>query len=254
MTYFRGSLEITEKAGDAGLVTQADVACEAMVKLWIHERFPGHRILGEESGWTGALDPDAPTPLWIVDPIDGTTNFSNGNPYYCCSVGFGIAVPGQPFLLLAGAIAHPPQGDVYSAVRGQGTTCNGKSVRVNANTSLARASFCTGFASNKGEALESIGRTMAAVQQRSIGLRVNGAAALDLAFVSRGLSHGFFEASLQPWDLAAGVLLVAEAGGVVTNMHGQPFDLLRDDSVLCANETLHPELFGLLISQKKQGL
>ncbi|MCA2960686.1 MAG: inositol monophosphatase [Silvanigrellales bacterium] len=246
LTFFRGALDIAEKPDDAGLVTQADLACEEHVKGWIRAKFPDHRILGEESGWTGVLDAQSPTPLWIIDPIDGTTNFSNGNPYYCCSIGFGIASPGQPFALLAGAIAHPATGDIYTALRGEGAQCNGIALGVNPNTAFARASFCTGFSSNKGSALVGISQVIAAVQERTIGLRVNGAAALDLAFVSRGLSHGFFEWSLKPWDLAAGALLVQEAGGVVTNLDGLPFDLLRDDSVLCANPALHAELFALL--------
>lgn len=251
LTFFRGALHIAEKPDDAGLVTQADIACEEHVKNWIRKKFPHHRILGEESGWTGALDATSPTPLWVVDPIDGTTNFSNGNPYYCCSLGFGIATPGAPFTLLAGVIAHPPSGDIYTALQGQGAQCNGEPLRVNPNTSFARASFCTGFSSNKGSALANIGQVIAAVQERTIGLRVNGAAALDLAFVARGLSHGFFESSLKPWDLAAGALLVQEAGGLTTNLEGAPFDLLRDDSILCANATLHAELKAILAQVPK---
>ena len=123
---------------------------------------------------------------------------------------------------------------------------NAEPLRVNPNTVFGRASFATGFSSNKGEALGRISRAIEKVQDASIGLRINGAAALDLALTARGVVHGFFERALKPWDLAAGSLLVQEAGGMVTNLRGEPFDVLRDEDILCANATLHQQLGELL--------
>jgi myo-inositol-1(or 4)-monophosphatase len=247
LRFFRGELDVTEKPDDAGLVTQADVACEELVKAWIAGRFPEHRVLGEESGWTlpageSRSETTSPTAVWIIDPIDGTTNFSNGNPYYCVSVACAVLQPDGAATVIAGAICHPHTGDLYTAVRGRGTRCNDVPVRVNSNVAFGRASFCTGFSSLKGEALDPVSRAMVSIQSRSVGLRINGAAALDLAYVSRGISHGFFETSLKPWDLAAGSLLVSEAGGKVTNLAGAPFDVLRHSDILCANPSLHAEL------------
>jgi|GEM_PF-210015 len=274
LTYFRRhasqAIRVDEKADDQGLVTEADLATEAFVRACIRERFPGHAVLGEEEGWSGlpgghplshqssgskegggdtgrsdGTENAEPLPVWIVDPIDGTTNFSNGNPFYCVSIGFALVQNGRA-TLQAAAICHPLPGDVYSAVRGEGAFVNDEPMRVNPETRFARASFATGFSSNKGQALCSIARAIERVQDQTIGLRVNGAAALDLAFTSRGILHGFFERALKPWDLAAGVLLVQEAGATVTNVAGEPFDVLRDDNVLCANASLHSQLGSVL--------
>lgn len=255
LTYFRRALDVREKEGDQGLVTEADLASERLLREAIGKRFPRHVVLGEEAGWGGlpegtTLDSEGrprreqgagPLGVWIVDPIDGTTNFSNGNPFYCVSVGFGV-LEGSSLRLRAGAIAHPVTGDVYTAVRGEGAQVNGTPIRVNPNADFRRASFATGFSSNKGAKLGRIGAAIAAIQDASIGLRINGAAALDLAFTARGILHGFFESSLKPWDLAAGVLLVEEAGGKVTNYAGAPFDPLADADVVCAGPALHGPL------------
>ena len=255
LRYFRGrdigDLGISEKSNNAGLVTVADVACEKHIVSRIREFCPQHLILGEEGGLQGKnsselLDGNLLTLedlaegdiFWCVDPIDGTTNFSNGNAYFCVSIGVGRKERGQVTLLL-GAIFHPMTGDMYTAERGTGAWCNDIPIQVKRNIPVNLASFATGFASAKGESLEQITNLIFKIQNKSMGLRINGAAALDLALTARSVVHGFFESALQPWDMAAGALLASEAGAKVTNYAGEPFCLLRDSNIIAAHESLH---------------
>lgn len=229
LSYFRRQFKVDEKEGDLGLVTEADLASEAFLKSEIAQRFPQHVFLGEESGWSEAAREGQV--VWIIDPIDGTTNFSKGNIYYCISVACGVFRTGR-FVPQRVSIFHPGTGDLYLASRGQGATVNGQPIRVQAGPDPRRWSLTTGFSSNKGPSLHGVIQCIEKMQNRILGLRINGAAALDLALTARGVFNGFFESRLSSWDMAAGVLLIEEAGGVVVNYEGQPFDVLNDKHIV----------------------
>lgn len=245
LKHFRKSLQITDKGDNQGIVTNADLASEAAIKAYIQEQFPGHVVLAEESGLsTGqAL---AETPLWIVDPIDGTTNFSKGNPYYCISIGFGMRLALDRCEMHAGVVYQPATGLLYTAGKGMGSFCNGERISVSRTTLMRQASLVTGFSSNKGPALAKVMASIQSFQDICLGVRINGAAALDLAHVACGMFEGFYEMPLGPWDMAAGSLLVTEAGGLATNYKGEPFDPLRDKGIVCAPPALMPEILERL--------
>lgn len=247
LTYFRKTLQVSEKADNQGLVTEADIASENLIKSLITERFPGHSVLGEESGLAtfGAGTGVSEEPLWVVDPIDGTTNFARGNPYFCVSIGFGLRTT-DGFRMQAGAIFHPTSGDLYTAQRSKGSACNGEPIRVSGQTNPAHASLVTGFSSNKGTALRSVMAAIEDFQERVLGVRINGAAALDLALTARGVFQGFYERPLSPWDTAAGSLIVEEAGGRVVNFAGASFDPLRDAGIVACAPALESFIWPIV--------
>ncbi|MFZ9520205.1 MAG: inositol monophosphatase family protein [Silvanigrellaceae bacterium] len=232
--YFRRQIRVDEKSGDLGLVTEADLASEKFLKTEIAKLFPNHWILGEESGWTSVGTGDAPQDgdaVWILDPIDGTTNFSKGNIFHCISVACG-RMNGSRFECERAAIYQPGTGDLYTAARGQGAFVNDEPISVLAGDEPRRWSLATGFSSNKGSSLHGVIRCIETLQNKILGMRINGAAALDLALTGRGVFNGFFESRLSPWDMAAGELIVREAGGIVVNYEGQPFDVLVDKHIV----------------------
>lgn len=246
LSFFRKITKFEEKSFDQGIVTEADHACEKVIKTYIETHFPGHCILAEESGWNEVSRscPDA-VPVWIIDPIDGTTNFSRGNPYFNISIGFGSIQDGK-CTILAGMVYQPTTGDLYTAFKGKGAFVNNEPMRVATPSDVRLASVATGFAGNKGEALRKVTNAIHAVQNSCLGTRLNGAAALDLAFVARGISHGFFEAGLAPWDMAAGVLLLEEAGAKVTNYEGNELDVLNDKNIIAASPEFYGKLYSIL--------
>lgn len=234
LKYFRHQIKIDEKSGDQGLVTEADVASENFLKSEIAKLFPSHRVLGEESGWSNGGSSAAPAEgdvVWILDPIDGTTNFSKGNIFYCISVACG-RISGGKFICERAAIYQPGTQDLYTATRGGGAYVNGQPAQVQAGPEIRRWSLVTGFSSNKGASLHGVIRCIETLQNQILGLRINGAAALDLALTARGVFNGFFESRLSPWDMAAGDLIVREAGGMTVNYEGQPFDVLSDKHIV----------------------
>lgn len=245
LQYFRASPATRDKGGNLGIVTEADLASEKVILDFIRANFPEHAILAEESGMHGSATVPAPQAIWIVDPLDGTTNFSKGNPYYCVSIAVAIRT-GPHCEVMRAAIHHPATGDTYVAARGEGATVNGVPLSISAQPELARASLVTGFAGNKGASLREVVEAMYTFQDRILGVRVNGAAALDLAMTARGIFDGFYERNLSPWDTAAGALLLAESGAKVTNFKGQPFHALRDDAIVAANAGLHEQILRVL--------
>ncbi len=193
------------------LVSAADRDSEAVIKALLERRFPGYRFLGEESGAAGTGD----GPRWIVDPLDGTLNFVQGFPHWCVSVALWDRQGA-----LAGCIYDPLRQDLYVAARGRGAHWNGRPMRVSGHPGLDGAFLATGFAWQLGERFPAYNRALCAVHPRALGIRRAGSAALDLAQAACGIYDGFFELGLKPWDLAAGTLLVQEAGGVVTDWQG----------------------------------
>ncbi|MCU0304734.1 MAG: inositol monophosphatase [Thermoanaerobaculales bacterium] len=244
MPYWR-SLEpdqVTEKARN-DLVTAADRAAEAAILGEIGRRFPGHAVLAEESGWTRRGDG---RPTWIVDPLDGTTNFVHGLAQFAVSI--GVAVDGR---VESAVVLDPVKNDLFRAGRGLGATWNGRPCRVSRRPGLAGALVATGFPFRAHELLDPYLGMFREVFLRCKAIRRPGAAALDLAYTACGIFDGFFELKLSPWDVAAGSLLVEEAGGVVSDLAGGGSFLASGD-VLSGSPGVHAEL--LEVARSRPGL
>ncbi len=232
----------TEYKGDADLVTVADRTVEKLIRTQLGEVFPDHGIYGEE----GTRERLASEYRWYIDPLDGTTNFAHGFPHFCVSMGLehrpaGTA-PAADGQLVAGVIYDPMRDEMFVAERGHGAQINGKPAQVSPTPHLAEALLATGFPSRKRHANPNI-HFYHEFTLRSHGVRRAGSAALDLAYVATGRLDGFWEFNLNPWDTAAGILLVEEAGGRVTNFSGGRYRLASDE-ILSSNGLFHEELLG----------
>ncbi|HEV2135496.1 MAG TPA: inositol monophosphatase family protein [Terracidiphilus sp.] len=233
----------TEYKGDVDLVTVADRAVEKLIRTRLGERFPEHGIYGEE-GTRERLDAEF---RWYVDPLDGTTNFAHGFPQFAVSMGLeqrpaGIATDADG-ILVAGVIYDPMRDEMFAAERGRGAHLNERPIRVSPAKELAEALLATGFPSRKRHASPNI-HFYQEFTLRSHGVRRAGSAALDLAYVACGRLDAFWEFNLNPWDTAAGILLVEEAGGRVTDYAGNKYKLASDE-ILASNGAIHNELIGL---------
>ncbi len=233
----------TEYKGDVDLVTVADRTVEKLIRTRLAEAFPEHGVYGEE-GTRERMEGEF---RWYVDPLDGTTNFAHGLPQFCVSLGLeqrppGIA-PKQDGTIVAAVIYDPMRDDLYEAERGRGARLNGKPMRVSRIEELAESLIATGFPSRKRHDSPNV-HFYHEFTLRSHGVRRAGSAALDLAYVACGRLEAFWEFNLNPWDTAAGFLLVEEAGGRVTDFAGGPFQL-NSREVLASNGLIHAELVGL---------
>jgi len=233
----------TEYKGDVDVVTVADRAAEKLIRTRLTEAFPEHGVFGEE-GTRERLDGEF---RWYVDPLDGTTNFAHGFPQFCVSLGLeqrpaGLAED-EDGTLVAGVIYDPLRDELFAAEKGMGATVNGKPMGVSARGELAEALLATGFPSRKRHASPNI-HFYQEFTLRSHGVRRAGSAALDLAYVAAGRLEGFWEFNLNPWDTAAGILLVEESGGRITDFSGGRY---RIDSreILASNGKIHGELVDL---------
>jgi len=219
-------------------VTEVDQAAEQAIIETLLAAYPGHAIWAEESGRThGAQDSDY---VWIIDPLDGTTNFIHGLPVYCVSI--ALAVKGK---VEQAVIYDPTRNDLFTATRGRGAFLNDRRIRVSKRVRLQECLISTGFPFRQGDDFNTYLRMMGDVMQRTAGLRRPGAAALDLAYVAAGFTDGFFETGLQPWDVAAGSLLVTEAGGLVGNFTGEA-DFLEQKECVAGAPRVYGQLVGLL--------
>jgi myo-inositol-1(or 4)-monophosphatase len=221
-----------EYKGDVDLVTEADRASEKLIVQRLQARWPEHGIVGEE-GTRSATEAEY---RWYVDPLDGTTNFAHGYPVFCVSIAL-VRHDGQ---LEVGVLYDPTRDEMFSAERGQGATLNGKRLQVSKTKALAESLLGTGFPSHKRHKNPNI-HFYHQLTLRSHGVRRAGSAALDLANVASGRYDGFWEFNLNPWDTAAGVLIVQESGGMVTRFDGTPFRL-DSREVLASNALIHQEL------------
>jgi len=222
---WRARFSVREKA-HADLVTEADHASQQAIRSFLQGRFPDHGFLGEEDA--GAKDGRAlaEVPTWIVDPLDGTANYVHGVPAYCVSV--GLVVGGEP---VAGAIYDPRLREMFSAAKGQGASLNGQPIRVSEVNELRRALLSTGFPPDpdcQARNLQWWGRFL----YRAQALRRTGSTALNLAYVAAGRFDGYWAFDNYAWDVAAGILLVTEAGGVVSRADGSAMDLFKPDLVV----------------------
>jgi myo-inositol-1(or 4)-monophosphatase len=220
-----------EYKGDADLVTEADRASEAFIVARLRAAWPQHDIVAEE----GTRDAHGGAFRWYVDPLDGTTNFAHGYPVFCVSM--GLEWEGQ---LIAGVIYDPTRDELFSAAKGSGATLNRRPIHVSTTTTLAESILGTGFPSFKRHKNPNI-HFYHQITLRSHGIRRAGSAALDLANVAAGRFDGYWEFTLNPWDTAAGVLLVQEAGGTVTRFDGSPFNIDSRET-LASNTLIHQEL------------
>jgi myo-inositol-1(or 4)-monophosphatase len=224
-----------DKKGDIDLVTEIDVEIERAFRAMIAERFPDHDVLGEEFG-EAADRGRVPRYCWVFDPIDGTTNYAHGLPIFCSSL--ALEIGGAP---VVAAIYDPNRKELFTAERGQGARLNGRPLAVSAAASLIDSLLVTGFhydvQKDPGQVIE----LFAAFINRARAVRRLGSAALDLCYVAAGRFDGFWERKLQPWDVAAGALIVQEAGGQVTAMTGSPY-ASREGSVLATNGRIHDEM------------
>ncbi len=232
LQYFDQHIKIEYK-GEADLVTVADRKTELLIRERIKSKWPSHDILGEEGG---LLDTGSEY-RWYVDPLDGTTNFAHGFPVFCVSM--GLEFKGQR---IAGVIYDPTRDELFSAERGSGAYLNDKKIQVSQTAELKDSLLATGFPSHKRHANPNI-HFYHQITLRSHGVRRAGSAALDLCCVACGRFDGFWEFNLNPWDTAAGVLIVEEAGGRVTNLTGGPFP--RDSrETLATNGVIHAALMS----------
>ena len=229
MSYF-GKVSIEYK-GEADLVTQADRASEKLIVERIRRQWPDHDLLGEE----GSRTEQGSDYHWYIDPLDGTTNFAHGYPVFCVSL--GLDFKGER---IAGVIYDPSRDEMFAAAQGSGAQLNGRPIHVSKTARLAESLIATGFPSHKRHKNPNI-HFYHQLTLRSHGVRRAGSAALDLCYVACGRYDAFWEFNLNSWDTAAGVLLVQEAGGTVSNFSGGPFSI-DSREVLASNTLLHQEL------------
>ena len=234
LNYFHQGLKIEYK-GDADLVTAADRASEALIRERIAKQFPSHDVLGEEQG----LNDRGSEYRWYVDPLDGTTNFAHGYPVFCVSMALEhrSQAGGKR---VAGVVYDPTRDEMFTAAQGQGAQLNGKPIHVSKTAQLKECLVATGFPSHKRHKNPNI-HFYHQITLRTHGVRRAGSAALDLCCVASGRFDGFWEFNLNPWDTAAGVLIVEEAGGRVTRFDGSPF-VLDSRETLASNGIVHDQL------------
>lgn len=228
-------LHIEEKARRADLVTVADRASERIIVERLRADFPSASILGEEGG---EYDGDA-RERWIIDPLDGTTNYAHAYPLFCISIAYE-----RDGELLAGVIYAPLMRELFTATRGGGARCNGEPIHASPIAAVGEAMVVTGF---KPYDYETNAPYFAKASHHAQAVRRDGTAALDLAYTAMGRFDAFWEFDLAPWDMAAGTLIVREAGGTVSAIDGSPFDL-NGRSIMASNGAIHEELCGLLAS------
>lgn len=232
-----GPLVWIEK-GTADFVTQVDKDAEGSITDILKREFPDASILGEELTPESALSVEGLT--FVIDPLDGTTNFLHGYPHYAVSIG---VLEGPE--LIAGVVLNVPRGELFTATIGSGTTRNGERVSVSQLSDPSRALIGTGFPFKNPDILETYANQFVHVSRHTAGIRRAGSAALDLADVACGRFDGFWELILSPWDVAAGILLIREAGGIVTNLAGDPASPAQSP-VVAGNPDIHPWLLRAL--------
>ena len=231
-----GRVHRPERKGRIDLVTEYDRRSEALLLERIAARFPDHEVLAEESGTHASTSPLR----WIVDPLDGTTNFAHNYPFFAVSV--GVEIEGEP---AAAAVYDPTRDEMFAAARGEGTTLNGAPIRVSDIDRVESALLVTGFPYDVREHPERSVPFFQSMLGRAQGVRRDGSAALNQCYVACGRFDGFFEASLSPWDMGAGVLLVREAGGRVTRYDGSEFEV-EGKQILSTNARIHAEMMEIL--------
>jgi myo-inositol-1(or 4)-monophosphatase len=234
---FGREMEITEKATAVDWVTQYDQQAEMLIVSRLRAAFPDHTLVGEEGGATAGSS----AYTWHIDPLDGTTNFAHGFPVFCVSL--ALVEGTRP---LVGVIYDPMRAECFTAVAGQGAWLNGQRLHVSRADTLLRSLLGTGFPYDRHTSdLDNVAQ-LSRFLKRAHGIRRAGAAALDMAYVAAGRLDGYWEYKLKSYDVAAGVLLVQEAGGQVTEMDGRPVQIAREMAVVASNGRIHADMLELL--------
>lgn len=233
----RAELNVSKK-GDIDLVTEADLASEALIIERIKSHFPRHVILAEESGQTLLVDGTSEW-KWIIDPLDGTTNFAHGYPCFCVTLALE-----RNDEIVVGVTYDPTRDELFAAERGHGASLNGKPIRVSMTEKLSEALVVTGFPYDF-KRRQNFARHLTEFLLSARGVRRDGSAAIDMAYVACGRFDGFWEEGLNPWDMAAGVLLIEEAGGQVTTYANEKFSIYRPP-VLASNGVIHAQMAEVL--------
>ena len=236
---YGGDIAIRYK-GETNLVTEVDQACEALIVGMIRKNHPHHDILAEENEYASSRSGYT----WVIDPLDGTTNYAHGIPWFCVSIALEVAGAVQ-----LGVIFHPMMGQLFTAVQGGGAFLNGDRLTVSRRIPLRKSLLATGFPYDRSNGRDNNFQYFFDFQRAARAVRRFGAAALDLAYVAAGRLDGFWEGKLHPWDVAAGKLLVEEAGGTVTGFAGEPYDI-RNDCILASNDLIHQEMLEVLQGPK----
>jgi myo-inositol-1(or 4)-monophosphatase len=234
---YETDIEVRTKSAAIDLVTEVDHACEALIVETLGRERPDDAILAEEGG---GADREGAAWRWIIDPLDGTTNYAHGYPRFCVSI--GVEHHDQRTV---GVVYDPLLDELYSAVRGQGAHCNGRPIDVSGEDDFGNALLATGFAYDVHRSLEDNLNHFAHVVKQARAVRRDGSAALDLCYVAAGRFDGFWEMKLHAWDVAAGLLIVEEAGGRVSDMAGGPVDRSGMQTV-ATNGHIHDVLIRLL--------
>jgi len=230
-------LQVSVKS-PSDFVSQADIKAEATIRAELAKARPDFAILAEETGSSGS---DTWTQRWVIDPLDGTSNFLHGIPHWAISIGLEKRdAPDKPSEIVAGVIYNPAADELFTAEKGRGAFLNDRRLRVSGRRDLDSALFATGIPFAKLPRQAEFRAILAALQPRVAGIRRFGSASLDLAWVAAGRFDGFWELGLRPWDIAAGILMVREAGGFVTDAAGH--DPMSSGDVVAGNATLHPVL------------
>ena len=243
LQHYWGNLsDIRSKGRPGDLVTEADKAAEKEVLAVLRRHVPTHAILAEESGSLASLsDEQSDGFLWAVDPLDGTTNYTHQYPFCGCSV--GLLIDGRPAV---GAIFDPFHNHLFRAAKGLGATCNRQPISVSSADALANSLLVTGFGYDRRDTLDNNYAEFCHLTHLTQGVRRGGAASIDLAYVACGRLDGYWERGLSPWDIAAGVVLVEEAGGKVTAYDQSPFEI-ESGRLLATNGKIHAELSHRLV-------
>ncbi|MBI3139594.1 MAG: inositol monophosphatase [Sphingobacteriales bacterium] len=241
LRFFNGEFKVSNKEGVNNLVTEADHAAEKAILSVIKSHFPDHQVLAEE---TGEIRQDS-SYKWIIDPIDGTVNFAHGIPLNCVSIG----VEHEGVMVMA-AVYNPHFNEFFFAEKGKGATLNDQPIRVSSETQAVKACLVTGFPytyiNMPNGPLEVFERFI----RKGVPVRRLGSAAIDLCWVAAGRFDGFYEHKLEPWDSAAGFLIVEEAGGKVTDFTGKPFSVYQH-RLLATNGKIHEEMLAVINNQKE---
>ena len=229
--------KVSFKKGHFNLVTNVDQEVEELILKEINSNFPNHSVIAEESG----MHKKDFAYVWFIDPIDGTTNFAHGYPCFCISIGFS-----KNGVLEFGLVKNPLTGELYAARKNKGATLNGKPISVSKIKKLKGSLLATGFPYDKKTSRLNNFKNFANLTLRTQGVRRDGAAALDLCYVACGKLDGFWEVRLSPWDVAAGTLIVQEAGGKITDLKGNDYNIFND-KIVASNGFIHSELIKNLI-------
>jgi myo-inositol-1(or 4)-monophosphatase len=239
-----GQLKISNKQQN-DFVTEVDKAAEAVIIETLRETYPTHSILAEETGLTGPQDAEY---QWIIDPLDGTTNFIHGFPQYAVSIALS-----HKGTLTQAVVYDPTRNELFTATKGAGAFLNDKRIRVTKRTKLDEALIGTGFPYRVFDHVDTYLAIFKEMTRRAAGVRRPGAASLDLAYVACGRLDGFWEFGLSPWDMAAGALLITEAGGLVGDLAGES-NFLNTGNIVCGTPKVFAQILQLVAAHRGPGL